>query len=110
MIDKSDSVDLLDHLEALSEHLSDDAKKTFEDQDLLLRMESLKSRLMGSKGIHSLSEQGKNRTRSVSLSAVSGVFTYLKGIVRLHPNRQIGLALTTKITHIGDTIRRRTHG
>ena len=110
LTDRSDTIELLDRLEALSEFLPEDARKSFEDRDLFLRMESLKNRLKGSMGVHSLVKRGKKQIRLVSLSAVAGVFLYLKGMVRLHPNKQIGLALTTKITHIVDTIRRRTHG
>ena len=110
LVDAKSPIGLLDKLEELSEHLPEDARKEFDDHDLLLRMESLKSRLKGSRGLHSIVKHREKTSKTVSLTAVSSVFSYLKGMVSLHPNRRIGLALTTKITHIVDTIRRRTHG
>ena len=51
-INPEESADLLDRLEYLSDFLPEDAKDFFNEHDLLLRMETLKQKLRGKKGVH----------------------------------------------------------
>jgi len=94
----------------LSEFLPEEARKDFDGSDLLLRMETLKRRLAGSEGLHARALRPSKRPLSVPPAAIAGALSYLKGLSALLPDRRIGLALASKITHIVGTIRRRTHG
>jgi hypothetical protein len=109
-VSRKEMAALLDRLIDLSEFLSDEALEILNRHDLLLRMETLKTRFLGSKGIHLRAVMENTHMSSVSASAVADVFSYLLGFAEAHPNKRIGLALTAKITHIVSTIRRRTHG
>ncbi len=115
-VDPDDSIQLLARLEELSEYLPVEAKQLFDDQQLFLRMEALKQKLKGSKGIHahnipiSVARKDTLPAAAVSPSAVADTFSFIGGLTESLPNKQIGLALSSKITHIVGIIRREFHG
>ena len=94
----------------MSEFLPGEARRHFDNDDLLLRMETLKRKLSDERGIHTKETSEVKSHLSVSLTEVIDLLSYLKGLIAFHPNKRIGLALTAKITHIVNTIRRITHG
>jgi hypothetical protein len=50
---------LLDYLSGLTEYLPDDVRTTYEDSEMKLRMEALRSRLKGQGGLHAIAERMK---------------------------------------------------
>ena len=75
-------------------------------------MEALRSRLKGSKGIQKKysGETATPTKADLSSSSIAQTFTYLQGLAKGLPNERIGLALTQKISHIVDSVRRKPDG
>jgi hypothetical protein len=110
-IDPDDSIQLLQRIEELYDSLPEDAKTFYDENDLLLRMETLKRKLQGAKGV--LAQYAENAGDSdarVTGASVADAFSYIRGLAGGLPDPRIGLALTSKITHIVETIRREPHG
>ncbi|MFW6360165.1 MAG: hypothetical protein ACOC2R_00305 [Spirochaetota bacterium] len=52
---------LLDYLSGLTEYLPDDVRTTYEDSEMKLRMEALRSKLKGQGGLHAIAERLKQK-------------------------------------------------
>ena len=114
----SDSINarsrLMEHLSELAEHLPEGKKDEFEKRDMLLRMEALKKKLKGVRGIRKrLAKESvamRERTPVVGSGSIQKALGYLKGISRLLPNRKIGLVLQTRLSDILGKLRGRSSG
>ena len=105
-----ESEKLLAHLQKMSEDLPDQSRQYFDEHDLLLRMETLRRKLKGYQGLHTLAGNQPKKTTTISIPKVIDTLGFLKDLAGEIPEERIGLALTSKITHIVDSIRREPHG
>jgi len=121
---------LLDYLSGLTEYLPNDVRSTYEDSEMKLRMEALRSKLKGEGGLHVIAErlkqqQASHPTNSPSETAgtesvvtgeeqrelfsnkkhiypqqIESTFGYLESLSEQHPNHEIGVALKRKMRDI----------
>ena len=103
---------LLEKLEELSDHFPEKQRQEFKKQDLLLRMETLRRRLKGGKGLRNkvgTTAKPSSKTK-LSSSNIAKSFNFLKGLTGALPDTRIGLALSEKISHIVEKVRRLPDG
>ncbi|HTP58955.1 MAG TPA: hypothetical protein VMM82_08560, partial [Spirochaetia bacterium] len=94
--------DLLDYLEKLSDYLPQHEKQRFLDSDVRLAMESLKSKLVGRKGLRqSIAERfhpaASGRGKPLTRPLVVDTFSYLKDLAAWHPDRAVADAMRERV-------------
>jgi tetratricopeptide (TPR) repeat protein len=120
-LDQHKTEELFDYLAGLTEHLPEDEKREYEESDMRLRVEALRSRLNGIGGLHTLAARKTAETSSPSsprpssqssppsVSApsssfgpdkVGSVFQYLHDLSGHYPNPEIGEVLKRKMRDI----------
>ena len=102
---------LLDYLEKLSDYLPEREKQRFLGSAERLAMESLKSRLAGSKGLRqTIAERyppaAPRRTEPLTRPLVVNTFSYLKDLAGWHPDKAVGAAMKDRIESLVARMRR----
>jgi hypothetical protein len=103
--------DLLDYLDKLSDYLPEQEKKRFLSSGERLAMESLKSRLSGSKGLRrAVAERFRpaapRRKEPLTRPLVVDTFSYLKDLSAWHPDKAVGDAMRERIESLVARMRR----
>jgi tetratricopeptide (TPR) repeat protein len=103
--EKSGPSGLLDYLGKLSDYLPEREKKRFRGSSERLAMESLKSRLAGTRGLlrkvsESFPAVAPRRKEPMTRSLVVDTFSYLKDLSAWHPDKTVGAAMRERIESI----------
>jgi hypothetical protein len=98
-------IGLLDYLVGLASELPQQKRETFEHSDIPLRIERLKSRLQGRRGLNE--ELGRFRDASrrkgsseLTPTSVAKTLEFLRGLSDYHPNTSVGNALSERVGRI----------
>jgi hypothetical protein len=98
-------IGLLDYLVGLASDLPQQKRETFEHSDIPLRIERLKSRLQGRRGLNE--ELGRFRDASrrkgsseLTPTSVAKTLEFLRGLSDYHPNTSVGNALSERVGRI----------
>ncbi|MDY7029950.1 MAG: hypothetical protein SVR04_16800, partial [Spirochaetota bacterium] len=123
-IDQNSAQGLFDYLTGLVEYLPDEEKAHYEESDMRLRVEALRTRLRGRGGLHAMANQLKRNGRRRESAApgqaqgllqksdmlkpdtVRSAFTYLQNLSEELPNPAIGVALKQKMHDIIEKLRK----
>ncbi|MGC9313965.1 MAG: hypothetical protein ACP5IA_14860, partial [Sediminispirochaetaceae bacterium] len=123
-IDQNSAQGLFDYLTGLVEYLPDEDRTHYEESDMRLRVEALRTRLKGRGGLHSMAEQLKRNGRRREAAApgpsqgllqksdmlkpdtVRSAFSYLQNLSEELPNPAIGVALKQKMHDIIEKLRK----
>ena len=107
-----ESPELFEYLESLTDYVPEGRKEELTKEDLVLRIESLRSRLEGRGGLLRRIEQVKAPEPAAAdpASKMARAFTFFAGLTDYLPDERIGNALKSKLQKIVGTIRSSSHG
>ncbi len=110
-IPEEKSSDLLGYLEHLAGFLPEKQRSSFENSEMKLKIESLREKLKGKKGLKNQIEQNysvnkKNQSIQMTKDKITDTLSFMSNLSDYHPDKEIGHALKDKIAFMLNTIKR----